>query len=110
MATLPPARARSRRRRPRDRPEPPVARPTRPPCSLTSPTHHSRVASSPRRVPLPSVVDRSSQTEVKGYLKAVYDVEAKRVHTVNYEGKKKRSSNGKNNYFYRRAEDRKSVV
>ncbi len=47
---------------------------------------------------------------MKGYLKAVYDVEAKRVHTVNYEGKKKRSSNGKNNYFYRRADYKKVYV
>jgi large subunit ribosomal protein L23 len=51
-----------------------------------------------------------TKVDVKETLEKVYGIGVSRVHTVNYEGKKKRSSNGKNNYFYRRADYKKVYV
>lgn len=46
------------------------------------------------------------QTEVRNFLQTVYQVGVERVHTINYEGKKKR----RGNYFYQRADYKKVYV
>ena len=50
--------------------------------------------------------DFRKQTEVKNLLQTVYKVGVERVHTINYEGKKKRVGN----YFYQRPDYKKVYV
>jgi len=51
-------------------------------------------------------VPKTSKTEVRNLLRAVYDIGVDRVHTANYEGKKKRQGN----HFYHRPDYKKVYV
>ncbi|CAI7742213.1 unnamed protein product [Closterium sp. NIES-53] len=51
---------------------------------------------------IPSV----NKVEIRRYLETLYNLEVSRVHTMNYEGKKKRSQYG----YYRRPDWKKVVV
>ena len=67
------------------------------PCTLA--------ASSSLGLPSPSVrLPLLPQTEIRNFLQTVYKVGVEKVHTINYEGKKKRAKNS----FYRRPDYKKA--
>ena len=60
----------------------------------------------PSSRPPPTPRAKSLQTEVRNLLQSVYKVGVQKVHTANYEGKKKRQGN----YFYQRPDYKKVYV